>query len=277
MRFAMLLRLKVWSSVDTQTGLWFGLLLGIFTSLSFVPLMFIFKTDPISGLKPVDSALCIVFPGKTCIRVINSTSDDAAKVSFLLQNCIWGVGNECLRDAFTRHGITSEEATKLWRASCDGGDGSSCTTLGTAYHRGLEVTENLVEGLSLYQRGCNFGDQLGCFHYERLFFKSIDAIPSTAQQYRLACLRGGYSLTCYNLGFLHENGLILNKNLTDATRFYNISCNEGYPKACNKLGIMFEEGRGTKANASRATIFYEKGCDLRFWESCTRFKSITQK
>ncbi|MEM9511528.1 MAG: tetratricopeptide repeat protein [Cyanobacteria bacterium P01_E01_bin.48] len=270
MRLAMVLRLDVWSSVDTRPGLWLGLLLGVFTALLSTPISFAFRSDPQTGLAVADRALCTVFPGPTCRRVINLTTNDAAKLAFLLEACEWGVNEQCLRSAFDRFGIDDAEAASIWLASCNEGDGNSCTALASAYHRGTGLEGNIYSAITFYERGCNAGDPIGCFQHRRLFFKAISVSSPAVEHYLNVCRRGSQPAICYNFGFALEKGLILQRDLADAAYFYGLACDESHSNACLRLGSFLIEGKGVDEDRAHGERLHEKACELGLLDACER-------
>ena len=55
-----------------------------------------------------------------------------------------------------------EEAVRLYRLSCDGGNMRGCTNLGVLYDEGLGVTQDYARAYTLYEQACDGGDAGGC-------------------------------------------------------------------------------------------------------------------
>jgi len=65
-------------------------------------------------------------------------------------------------------------------------------------------------------------------------FFSIFSDASQIIMLREAC-ENGHSAACYELGLLHEEGIGLEQNLTQARKYYLKSCNDQIDEACYAL------------------------------------------
>lgn len=69
---------------------------------------------------------------------------------------------------------------------------------------------------------------------------------------QLAAANSGKLGAMYSVGRLYERGRGVDKNLTEATKWYKKAANSGQYSAQARLGIMYFEGRGVKQNYKQA-------------------------
>jgi len=61
-----------------------------------------------------------------------------------------------------------------------------------------------------------------------------------------------------DLGSLHEDGLVLPRNYTEAVYWYRSAAEKGYPGAQTNLGIMYALGRGVNSNRRTAIEWFQR-------------------
>ena len=65
----------------------------------------------------------------------------------------------------------------------------------------------------------------------------------------------------YFLASMYENGMGVNKNLQEATRWYKESAKGGLAESQYKVGLMYGRGEGVAQDKSEATFWYRKAAD----------------
>lgn len=146
---------------------------------------------------------------------------------------------------------------------CDGGNASSCATVGFMYESGKGV--NIDEKLAFrhYQQSCEKGVLDGCVGLAFLYSKGrgVDAdAMRAAKLFRDACERG-HARGCSGIGQQAR----IEGNVTVAIRSFERSCALGYARACFYAGNeLAKEGK----EPERAFRNHEKACLGRDHRSC---------
>jgi len=80
----------------------------------------------------------------------------------------------------------------------------------------------------------------------------------------------GNSLAQYYLGQMYSNGYCVNKNETEATKWFKMSADQGNVEAQYYMGLRCENGIGIEKNMSQAVGWYEKAAEkdnlLALWK-----------
>lgn len=82
------------------------------------------------------------------------------------------------------------------------------------------------------------------------------------------CAKNKDATSCYNIGYLYENGTGVTKNLTKAFNFFQQACDAGNGGGCNGVAYAYENGLGAQKNEKKGLEYYEKGCGLNDAYSC---------
>ena len=94
--------------------------------------------------------------------------------------CELGDGNGCfsfssnlregygvVRDSAESDAVLKKALTLLPKA-CDGGDASSCLSLGFLYELGRRIPKDLVKAKTCFEKACKAGEEMGCVGVKRL-------------------------------------------------------------------------------------------------------------
>lgn len=81
----------------------------------------------------------------------------------------------------------------------------------------------------------------------------------------------------YNLGYLHEFGLGVKKDIKKAISFYTLSANDGYDLAQNTMGNAYLKGVGVEKNLPLAISFYQLAAKQGNKEATNTLKLIQKK
>ncbi len=161
-----------------------------------------------------------------------ASAQDASEIDAeRLRRCDSGEMTHCIGLAI-KHQVEQnyEEATRLYRQACDGGDARGCTSLGYQYDNGHGVEQvDEVEAVRLYRLGCDSGDVAGCWklgHMYEIGHGVVRSEEDAVRLYRQAC-DGGEMRGCVAL------------NEETATSLLE-SCDGGGDAACTALGALYE-------------------------------------
>jgi uncharacterized protein len=67
------------------------------------------------------------------------------------------------------------------------------------------------------------------------------------------------ALALLQLGWHHEEGRGIEKNLGTAARWYRAAAEQNHPRAEENLGTMYQFGRGVAKNCTAAVEWYARG------------------
>jgi uncharacterized protein len=112
---------------------------------------------------------------------------------------------------------------------------------------------------------CDTGDISECFkiamdiHYGRN--NRTEDRKKAATRFVALCARG-HGISCYNAAVAHEQGEVVNKDLFEATAFYEKACRavEHEVNGCRDAGNAYEEGQGVQRDFAHAEALFRIGC-----------------
>jgi TPR repeat protein len=84
---------------------------------------------------------------------------------------------------------------------------------------------------------------------------------------RVACDRRE-ARACYRLGWLHEEGVGVRRDVKRAITLYDQACSLNWAVACRALGIMYWRGEDVQRRPKRAIAYFDKACNLGLAEAC---------
>lgn len=175
--------------------------------------------------------------------------------------CEQGVGRGCAEWAAAKRDLwrlESEltESVRLDEKACELGVSSSCLRAGQAYYFGSGVPQDKPKSEAFFERSCNDETGDGCATLAKIFSEGVGVDPDPVkarQYYALAakhqpqdaqsrrrskflinvgvCNRGD-AIACYNAGLILQEGVEVDRNLTTAREFYNLSCQRGLERGC---------------------------------------------
>ena len=212
--------------------------------------------------------------GRTLWR--RNKDDDRDRALRLYQNaCVAGHAEACaeeglrlLRDKADR----LQEAVVSLQRSCDLGSGAGCTHLAFLYATGSGalIKKDDRRATPLYDKGCEFGDALGCYNAGLMSDEGRGTprdFSRAAARYAEACEMGS-SAGCTNLGFLHEHGRGVKKDPMRAVALYQrgcdgSSCQGSNLNGCVNVGRAWRDGIGVEKNAARAASVFQEACNRK--------------
>jgi TPR repeat protein len=123
---------------------------------------------------------------------------------------------------------------------------------------GMGVSRDAAEGRRWYEKSAAMGDATGELQLGWIY---VHVEPVDYQEgmrwYRKAADQGDEGAQ-NNIGYLYENGLGVDKDLTEAARWYQTSADAGYARAQFHLGRLYELGLGVSPDAALARSLMQK-------------------
>ena len=185
--------------------------------------------------------------------------------------CLYLAKNEDKQDFI--EGESGRVIYELLESSRDLGYTPAITNLAKCYLKGIFVEKDLTVAKKLFKEAADKGDPEAKFSLA--FFKLKDAsIREDPEKYcqaadelrKVLCLDPEFYEAHYYLGYLHENGFGVDKDLTSAFRHYNKAASkpsEENSKALYKLGTMHMSGNAPNGqNIQKAIECLEKSSNL---------------
>ncbi|MEM1163653.1 MAG: hypothetical protein AAGJ28_22195, partial [Pseudomonadota bacterium] len=279
MRLVATLRVDFWFDVEGKPVRVFFLVLATCVgAVTFAGSMLVGATlgQRQDGVSALDRTLCTVFQGRVCMDVANLTPDEQAQLDFITLACEGGVTVECLTRATAVYKVDGATAARLVRASCNGGDMTSCYNLGFLLSAGIGMQADPVGTARLYRQACDGGAVVGCINLGNLHERGIgmEADPAEAARlYRLGC-EGGLAVGCSNLGALLQRGEGVASDLSLAAQFYRLGCDGGEANACTRLGVLYQTGSGIEQDMGEAVRLHRKACEIGHSFACFRANAL---
>ena len=271
------LRLADWLDVEHKPVRVLAYVLALVVFLGAMALALPMRKDA-DGLTFADRALCSLFKGRVCLDVAELTPTEKAQLEFIELACE-DVTEECLQQGLDTYNVRPEQAARLWRVACEGGDGDSCANLGYLYQFGLGVEGDFAQAARLYRRSCDGGVRTACVNLAYLHIQGlgVDADPPEAARLFQQFCDDKIGAACSSLGQLYVAGMVMDRDLEAGAQFYRMGCELGDATGCTSLGALFEQGIGVEADPTEAARLYRQGCDGGSARGCTSLGYLYRK
>ncbi len=165
-----------------------------------------------------------------------------------------------------------DRAVELSKKGCDGGDNFGCFNLGVVYANGTGVERDEAAGLAYFQRACDGDDGEACFEAALMHSQGRGAEQSgqrAAALYQQAC-DAGVGKACVNLGGLYADGDGVPLDVARALALFARGCEQAEPIACFDLANHYADGTGVATDPARAAELYRQACDGGYEAACAK-------
>ena len=186
---------------------------------------------------------------------------------FFKQLCLNGIAAACFRQGWTLWGRNRasdrDQALDLYHNACASGSDEACAEEGLRLFK--DKADRTQEAVVALQRSCDLGSGAGCTHLALLYATGSASLIGkddrrAASLYVKGCDRGD-ALGCYNAGLMSDDGRGVPRDHSRAAARYAEGCEMGSSVACTNLGFLYENGRGVGKDRARAAALYQRGCD----------------
>jgi TPR repeat protein len=167
------------------------------------------------------------------------------------------------------------------------GDPLAQYCIGYAYAHGDGVPKDLNEAVRWWQKAAGRGqveaqNALGHLYFQGAFAGETNHIDYAQSVHWLGkAAARGYVPSMKNLGFLYQNGLGVQKNLSEAARWYRAAAEKAEPKAQANLGLMYQDGTGVAADKVEAYKWFALSAEhgdvvgKRFFDDYNEHRRLT--
>ena len=205
-----------------------------------------------------------------------ATAKDAAPAC--KTECEGGDEGACQRWVLSSERASADASTvaSAQRGRCDAGKPGGCTLAGSIDERKSDVS-SFVTALSLYEKGCDGGDALGCVYAAAMLLegrgaarsadKASQHIAKGAPKLEAACSKTD-GLECVALGWLSEHGHGAKQDLAAAAASYERACKAGFPEGCSNHAALLFTGRGVAPDRKRAEELADRACNAGLAAGC---------
>ena len=193
--------------------------------------------------------------------------------------CNAGDGKACNAKAY--YLLKAKEyakAKEFYKKGCDLNYGYSCYSLGNLYKYRRYGVPNKEESQKYYKKGCDLNIRKACSKLVDGYWYGLlvkGATNETLKYLNKECDLNN-SNSCHKLAYLYEN----NKKFKNKNKTYNYldkACNLGYTVSCKRLAFIYKRGVLGNRNISKAKKYYKKGCDFKDGWSCIYLAKIYMK
>jgi hypothetical protein len=167
-------------------------------------------------------------------------------------------------------------------ATCERGDGETCSVLAQLYSVGQNVEHDDERAAHFFEKGCELGNSEACFGIGTIYLegkgRKADGARA-AQFYRKAC-DGRVLDGCYNLGGMYLVGRGISKDVSQATVLLKKACDAGHANACAVLKKTTRDDSSSHARSSPSTPKekqpeqFRSQCDAGNAEACGALGSL---
>lgn len=158
--------------------------------------------------------------------------------------------------------VDVQKARSLYVRACERDVGPACGRLGAILLR----DGNSDEGRKLLLRSCATGWAEGCEIAAAEAKKAGKAI--SVDLLKRSC-ESGRAESCFGVGGLFQEGLLVPKNQAEATRYFKLACEGGARLGCSSYAVALEEGVGTPRDPAGALAILRSSCDRGYSSSCS--------
>jgi TPR repeat protein len=200
------------------------------------------------------------------LKGIGAVQDNNRALDFFDQACqTAGLRDSCMNVVY------------LAKFLCQQNNGTRCSQLGSYTYMGVGTAIDKVEGLRLYERGCELGDAQGC-RGAGMMYREGDGVMQDLgrahQLFRLACDRNDGD-SCGSLGDMFESGEGVPTDYPQAVKLFERSCGLGSYIGCMELAGSYEQGEtGLTKDLERAHYYYDAACQVGYQDACTEAQQL---
>ena len=157
---------------------------------------------------------------------------------------------------FNGKGVARDEsrAVKLWRKSCDDGDGMSCVYIGQRYTQGeAGFPRDLAAAMPFYEKGCSLGASEGCIWSGLAYWRGDGLeqdVDKAGQLFEKACSSGSNEACKFKYDV--EGG-------RESLSKEEAECGK-YAFSCADAADVYAAGSSVTRDLKKAAHFYEKAC-----------------
>ncbi|MEI9939578.1 MAG: tetratricopeptide repeat protein [Pseudomonadota bacterium] len=183
---------------------------------------------------------------------------------------------------------------------CQAGSAGSCSLLGRNYELGRGVKKDRVRAEHFYNLACRSGSPPGCGRLGEMladrsatrdegltlllescrggFFEACEArsarLPANTSNEPIDLARrgcaGGNAASCWSLGQFYREGLGIEKNAAEATRYFKLACDGEAPSGCVSYAELIDPGKVATPETPRALELLRSACDRNIAAACSQ-------
>ncbi|MDR2789930.1 MAG: sel1 repeat family protein [Campylobacteraceae bacterium] len=94
-----------------------------------------------------------------------------------------------------------------------------------------------------------------------------------AKLFKQSC-DAGVAESCYNLGYMYNNGEGVKYDHFKAVELYKKGCDGGSALGCISLGVSYEFGEGAREDIDKALEYYGKACNMKSLFGCENYARL---
>ena len=164
------------------------------------------------------------------------------------------------------------EAIQQWREAAMQGDAVAQFNLGVVYGEGKGVAQNLEEAVRWYRQAAEQGYAAAQNNLGTLYLQG-QGVPQNiaeAEQWYNKAAKQSYMPAYVSLGDIAMHS----QNYGAARRWFQLAAEQGDAAAAFKLGMLHDQGLGLRTDKSQALAWYKKAADQGHREAQTRYQKL---
>lgn len=139
------------------------------------------------------------------------------------------------------------------------GQAQAQVTLGTIYFKGEDTLLNYQEAYTWYQKAAEQGSAHAMFNigvmYDNGYYVEQDSDEAVRWYRKAADL--GFPEAMFNLGVMHEYGQYVTQDYEKAHEYYLMAAEKGDPSAQFSIGLLYDKGLGVERNLTTAYMWWD--------------------
>ncbi len=166
-----------------------------------------------------------------------------------------------------REGVEPNQAraVELYKDAADTGNMGAQFNYGYVLSCGIVVQKNLAEAAKYYEKAAKQGHDQAKNNLGRLLENGWEGVepnlPRAVELFKDAADTGNMGAQ-FNYGYVLSCGIVVQKNLAEAAKYYEKAAKQGHGQAKNNLGRLLEKGWvGVEPNLPRAVELYKDAAD----------------
>lgn len=150
-----------------------------------------------------------------------------------------------------------KKAVELYTLSADQGNGDALLNLGVLYYTGNGVSKNVEKAIGYFSKISPaekpaVAKYLGDIYLNEEKFKD----PKKAYTYYVLAAKSGDIDSYHVLGTMYQDGIHVEKNITEAMKYYMYAAAKGYAPSQYALGVIYANGDGVPRDNSKAHAYF---------------------
>jgi len=169
--------------------------------------------------------------------------------------------------------VSVDQELALYESACERGNSTACVELASRLRLMEPRRKNAAAALRLLENNCNSDvrDPRACSLLAELYEsgQGVDRDRTEASRFYDVACSGGDAVSCFQRGMLLTGGVGVRRDDRQAAAMLDTACSYNLPAACFHVGRLWDEATYLDRNGPLAADYYQTACDGGVAAACT--------